>query len=107
MTVDKRFSIYFFRVFSYSDMYLICMACQTTFKVPRKQKSFVEMNLLRHNELLDFLRHDNSGVNPEFIYAFHDSGRIVTKQTPGLLSAAELHEWQAAIDENRHSEPCA
>jgi len=39
------------------------------------------------------------GIPPEKIYAFEKTGRIVTEENMKFLSAADLKEWQDAIDE--------
>jgi hypothetical protein len=50
-------------------------------------------------ELFSALR--EAGLGPELIYAWQRTGRLVTQENRHLLSAAELAEWQAAIEEYR------
>ena len=40
-----------------------------------------------------------AGVNPALIYAFEQTGRLVTEENQQLLTDAELAEWDAAIEE--------
>ena len=41
----------------------------------------------------------SAGLDPAKIYAFHRTGLMVTETNLHLLSAEDLDEWQAAIDE--------
>lgn len=40
-----------------------------------------------------------AGIEPAKIYAYHKTGRIVTEENAELLTAAEISEWNAAIEE--------
>ena len=44
-----------------------------------------------------------ANVRPEIIYAYQKTGRLVTEENAQLLSAEELAEWDAAVDEYRRS----
>lgn len=47
-----------------------------------------------------------ANVSPEFIYAYQKTGRLMTEENARLLSAEELAEWDAAVDEyRRNSKP--
>lgn len=42
-----------------------------------------------------------AGIDPALIYATEKTGRIVTEENTGMLTAEELAEWYAAIEEYR------
>lgn len=42
-----------------------------------------------------------ANVRAEIIYAYQRTGRLVTEENAHLLSAEELAEWDAAVDEYR------
>ena len=44
-----------------------------------------------------------ANVRPEIIYAYQKTGRLVTEENSQLLSAEELAEWDAAVDEYRRN----
>ena len=46
---------------------------------------------------------ESAGFAPEYIYAFKQTGRVLTQENEHLLSAEELAEWDGAIDEYRRS----
>lgn len=48
---------------------------------------------------------ERAGVRPELIYAFDKTGRMVTEDNHHLLTAEDLAEWNAAIDEYRRLHP--
>ena len=39
------------------------------------------------------------GVHPSVIYAFEQTGLLVTEENKPLVSAEDLEDWEAAIDE--------
>lgn len=41
-------------------------------------------------------------ITPETAYAMKKTGLLVTEQTKGLLRDAELHKWNAALEEYRN-----
>ncbi len=43
-----------------------------------------------------------AGIAPELIHAWQRTGRLVTQENRHLLSAKDVSEWQAAIEEYRH-----
>ncbi len=43
-----------------------------------------------------------AGIAPELIHAWQRTGRLVTQENRHLLSAKDVAEWQAAIEEYRH-----
>ena len=40
-----------------------------------------------------------ANIDPAKIYAFEKTGRLVTEDNQGILTEADLLEWEAAIDE--------
>lgn len=42
---------------------------------------------------------------PEYIYAFEKTGRLVNEGNKSQLTAEEIAEWDAAIDEYRAKHP--
>jgi hypothetical protein len=42
-----------------------------------------------------------AGLDPAFIYAFEQTGLLVTEQNQLLISGKDLAEWDAAIVEYR------
>lgn len=40
-----------------------------------------------------------AGIAPRFIYAFEQTGRLVSEENLDLISEADLAEWQAAVAE--------
>lgn len=42
-----------------------------------------------------------AGLNEALTYAFRKTGRIVTEENARHLSAEDLKEWQAAVEEHR------
>lgn len=42
-----------------------------------------------------------AGIEPARIYAFEKTGRIVTEDNQSQLTAQDIAEWNAAIDEYR------
>ncbi len=46
-----------------------------------------------------------SGAPPEIVYAFEQTGRIVTEHNKRFLTRADLREWDAAIREFRQAAP--
>jgi hypothetical protein len=45
-----------------------------------------------------------AGVRPALVYAYERTGLIVTRENRGLLSAADLDEWEDAIAEYEERE---
>jgi len=77
-----------------------------TQRIARRQRTFgrvAQASPISESEvdeaMLRVLREAN--VRPEIIYAYQKTGRIVTEETARLLSAEELAEWNAAVDEYR------
>jgi hypothetical protein len=47
-----------------------------------------------------------ANVRPEILYAYQKTGRLVTEENARLISAEDLAEWDAAVDEyRRNSKP--
>jgi hypothetical protein len=42
-----------------------------------------------------------AGSPPEFVYAFHKTGRLVTESNMHLLASEEYQEWVDAVEEYR------
>ncbi len=42
---------------------------------------------------------ESSGIAPQLIHAYRRTGRLVTEQNQHLLSAEEIEEWNAAVEE--------
>jgi hypothetical protein len=72
-------------------------------------KIFFDMPPLEHIEHEAVEAMKRAGLNPAFIYAYEQTGLIVTEENQKMLSDLELDEWQAAIEEyeamNAEKEP--
>ena len=60
---------------------------------------FFDMPHPEHIEHMTVEAMKAAGIDPAYIYAYEKTGRLVTEENLGLLSDADLDEWQAAIDE--------
>jgi hypothetical protein len=49
------------------------------------------------HEMVEMMKRAN--IDPAKIYAFEKTGRLVTEDNQGILTEADLLEWEAAIDE--------
>jgi hypothetical protein len=60
---------------------------------------FFDMPPLEHveHQIVEAMR--KAGIDPAIIYAYEQTGRLVTKENQHLLPDTALDEWQAAIEE--------
>ena len=60
---------------------------------------FFDMPPLEHAEHFMVQAIKEAGLRPAFVYAFEQTGLIVTEENQNLLSENDLAEWEAAIQE--------
>jgi len=60
---------------------------------------FFDLPPLEHLEHQTVEAMKKAGIDPAFIYAYEQTGRLVTEQNQHLLPESALDEWQAAIEE--------
>jgi SEC-C motif len=68
-------------------------------------KLFPDLPHPEHLEAMMVEDMKRAGLDPAFIYAFEQTGLLVTEQNRRLIPAKDLAEWDAAVAEYQHAHP--